>query len=29
MNASASCHVSSMDELVRLTEKAEKVVTFG
>ncbi len=29
MDPSASCPVSSMDELVRLTEEADRVVNFG
>jgi uncharacterized protein involved in oxidation of intracellular sulfur len=29
MDASASCPVSSMDELVRLTEEADRTVVFG
>ena len=29
MDASAACPISSMDELVRLTEEADKTVVFG
>ena len=29
MDASAVCPMSTMDDLVRLTEEAERVLTFG